>query len=125
MRGHGVTNFPDPGAGGGGLNITGTGIDPSSPAFKAARATCRKRLPGGGPPAHASEQDKERFFAISRCMRDHGVTGFPDPTTTPPANPGDYAFAEGIARDLFLLVPNTIDVDSPAFKRAAVACNLG
>jgi hypothetical protein len=58
-------------------------------------------------------------------MRDHGVTGFPDPTTSPPANPGDFGLAVGVAGDLFLLVPDTIDVHSPAFKRAAVACNLG
>jgi hypothetical protein len=64
-------------------------------------------------------------LAFSKCMRNHGVSGFPDPTTTPPANPGDYSIAEGIAGDLFLLVPNTIDVDSPAFKRTAVACKLG
>jgi hypothetical protein len=46
MREHGVTSFPDPG---GAINIAGTGINPASPAFQAARTTYRKLLPFGGP----------------------------------------------------------------------------
>jgi hypothetical protein len=125
MRSHGVTGFPDPSPGGGGLNIAGTGINPSSPAFQAAQATCKKLLPGGGPGSrHATEQQKQRLVAISECMRSHGVTGFPDPTTKPPINPRDYSIAEGIAGNLFLLVPSTINVNSPAFQQAAKACNF-
>lgn len=123
MRSHGVTAFPDPSPGGG-INI-GSSINPASPAFQAAQATCRKLLPGGGPPAHPSEQQKQQLFATSECMRSHGVSGFPDPTTrtTPPSNPQDYSIAEGIG-DLWLLVPSTINVNSPAFKQAAQACNF-
>jgi hypothetical protein len=124
MRGHGVSGFPDP-SGKGGINIAGTGVDPSSPTFEAAQTTCKRLLPGGGPPAHASEQQKQQLFAMSRCIRDHGVAGFPDPTTrtTPPSDPQDYSLAEGIA-NLWLLVPNTINVNSPAFEHAAKACNF-
>jgi len=121
MRSHGVTGFPDPSAQGG-LNIAGTGINPSSPSCEAAQATCKKLLPGGGPPAHASEQQKQHLVAISACMRSHGVTGFPDPTTTPP-NPQDYSIAEGVG-GLYLLVPSTINVNSPAFEQAAKACDF-
>jgi hypothetical protein len=63
----------------------------------------------------------------SECMRAHGVTGFPDPTTTPPANPQDYSIVDGIgglSGGLFLLVPKTINVDSPAFKQAAKTCSF-
>jgi hypothetical protein len=56
MRSNGVPNFPDPkvqsGANGGvGVQIGGSGIDPQSPAFKAAQQKCRSimGLPGGGP----------------------------------------------------------------------------
>ena len=58
------------------------------------------------------------MFATSVCMRSHGVSGFPDPTprTTPTASP--------TASDLWLLVPSTINVDSPAFTKAAKASNL-
>ena len=124
MRGHGVTGFPDPSPGGG-INIGGTGLNPASPAFEAAQATCRHLLPGGGPPAHASEQQKQQMFATSECMRSHGVSGFPDPTTrtTPPGNPSNYSLVEGIG-DLWLLVPSTINVKSPAFTQAAKACKF-
>jgi hypothetical protein len=117
MRSHRVTAFPDPQPSGG-INLGGTGINPASPAFEAAQAACRKLLPVDGPSAHASEQQKQQMFATSVCMRSHGVSGFPDPTerTTPTAPP--------TASDLWLLVPSTINVNSPAFTKAAKACNL-
>ncbi|HEY5429636.1 MAG TPA: hypothetical protein VIK04_11010 [Solirubrobacteraceae bacterium] len=44
MRTHGVPNFPDPTfPTGGGVAITGSGVNPQSPAFKQAAAAC------GGP----------------------------------------------------------------------------
>ena len=55
-------------------------------------------------------------------MRRHGVSGFSDPTTTP-SNPQNYSIALGIG-DTFLLVPKTINVNSPAFKHAAKTCNF-
>jgi hypothetical protein len=51
MRSHGVPNFPDPKASGGGLELAipkSAGIDPNSPQFKAAQQACRKLLPGQG-----------------------------------------------------------------------------
>jgi hypothetical protein len=125
MRSHGVPSFPDPSAGGG-IHITpGSGIDPAAPAFQAAQSQCAKLLPGGGPgKGHASAQVKAEMVATSRCMRAHGVSGFPDPTVSPPANPGAYSLAMG--RDgVFLAVPRTIDVNSPVFQRAASACRFG
>ncbi len=124
MRSHGVPNFPDPGSRGG-LNIGGTSINPFSPSFKAAQGTCNKLLPGGGPGSRqASEQQKEQLVAISECMRSHGVTGFPDPTTKPPTSQQGYSIMEGVASNLFLLVPSTINPNSPAFEQAAKACNF-
>lgn len=122
MRSHGVTGFPDPSAGGG-INLDGTGVNPSSPAFKAGQSICRKLLPGVGPPPHASEQQKQQLVATAGCMRSHGVSGFPDPTTTPPTNPRDYSIAEDLG-GLYLLVPSTINVNSPAFEQAAKTCNF-
>lgn len=120
MRANGVPNWPDSGQ-----IPVGSGINPSSPALQHATQVCRKLLPGGGPPAHASEQQKERLVAISGCMRGHGISGFPDPVaaTSPPRDSQDYSLAEGIG-DLWLLVPSTIDVNSPAFKQAADACEF-
>jgi hypothetical protein len=127
MRSHGVPNFPDPAAGGGIDIPQGSNINPFSPSFKAAQAQCHKLLPGGGPPRGVSEQQKEQMVRTSECMRAHGVTGFPDPTTMPPTNPQDYSIVEGIggpSGGLFLLVPKTIDVNSPVFKQAANACSF-
>lgn len=123
MRSHGVPNLPDP-SGQGGFIIPAT-VNVASPAFQAAQATCKKLMPGGGPLAHASEQQKQHLVATTQCMRSHGVPGFPDPTTraTPPTNPQDYSSAEGTG-DLWLLVPITINANSPAFQRAAKSCDF-
>jgi hypothetical protein len=125
MRSHGVPNFPDP-SGGGGINI-GANINPASPAFKAAQVICRKKLPGGGPPppsAATTAHLKTQLVAMAECMRAHGVTGFPDPTTaSPPSNPAGYAILEDDA-GVVLAIPASIGVGSPAFKQAAKACNF-
>jgi len=45
MRAHGLSNFPDPTFSGGRPGLlfrTGSGIDPSSPAFKTAQAACQQ-----------------------------------------------------------------------------------
>jgi len=65
------------------------------------------------------------MLAVSKCMRAHGVSGFPDPTVgPPPSSPQEFAIA--IGRDgVSLLLPKTIDVSSPAFKQAADTCQFG
>jgi hypothetical protein len=50
MRSHGVPGFPDPVFSGNGARLQLTpssGVDPASPAFKAAQKTCGSPLPGG------------------------------------------------------------------------------
>jgi hypothetical protein len=50
-------------------------------------------------------------------------SGFPDPTTSRPSNRADYNISD---RDgVFLAIPNSIDMRSPAFQHAAAACNFG
>jgi hypothetical protein len=128
MRAHGLTNFPDPNTTGGGINIQisqSSGINPFSPTFKAARAACHKLLPGGGPVSgHPSAQDKAQMLQISECMREHGISDFPDPTTSPPSNPMNYGAVVG-RNGVFLALPKSIDEQSPAFKQAANACKFG
>lgn len=126
MRSHGVPNFPDP-SGGGGIHISsGSGINPSSPAFTAAQAGCIKLLPGGGPGTqHPSEQNKLEMLEISECMRRHGVSGFPDPTLKLPSNPNPAAYSLLEDRGgVVLAVPSTISISSPAFQQAATACGF-
>jgi hypothetical protein len=50
MRSHGVPSFPDPVFSGNGVRLNlnpGSGINPASPAFKAAQKACGAPLPGG------------------------------------------------------------------------------
>jgi hypothetical protein len=120
MLSHGVPEFPDPSARG--ISIGSTGINPSSPAFEAAQATCNKLLPGGGPLAGASEPQKQQLFAMSKCMPAHGVSGFPDPTTgaAAPSNPQDYSIniAIGSGSDAIQLhVPTNREPLRPAATR--------
>jgi hypothetical protein len=51
MRSHGIVNFPDPTQTGNGVAIIfsqGSGIDPNSPQFQAARQACQSFSPFGG-----------------------------------------------------------------------------
>jgi hypothetical protein len=125
MRANGVPHFPDPGGGGGGFKFqlnAGAGVNPSSPAFQAAQVKCRSLLPGGGPVGgHPSAQAKAQMLAMSECMRRHGVTGFPDPTASPPSSPAGFSVVIGRG-GVFVAVPRTIDVRSPVFQKAAAAC---
>jgi hypothetical protein len=89
MRNHGVNNFPDPKVSSSQPGSTTISIDvpgtlvKSSPQFSAARHACRGLLPSpqnSGSPAqlHAREQE---MLAFARCVRSHGLTNFPDPTS--------------------------------------------
>jgi hypothetical protein len=123
MRTDGVPNFPDP-SGGGGIHLP-PGTNPFSPAFKSAQSKCKHLLPGGGPPTGPpSAKAKLQALTISECMRRHGVTGFPDPTDTPPSNPSGYSQILDLGGAV-LAVPSTIDTASPAYQAAAKACAFG
>jgi hypothetical protein len=45
MRGHGLPTYPDPAADG--LNLNGTGINPSLPQYQTAATACQSVLPAG------------------------------------------------------------------------------
>jgi hypothetical protein len=88
MRDSGVSEFPDPDASGG-LTIdgvlNGSSLDPSTPAWKQAIATCNDLQPPGftgDEEVSAEEQDVRLEFA--QCMRDNGVEDFPDPAKDAP-----------------------------------------
>jgi hypothetical protein len=130
IRAHQVPRFPDPGlsltspfSSIGGIEIPAT-INMQSPAFKAALTACAKLLPSGPRGPQASGQLIAKMRQTSQCMRQHGVSSFPDPTPTPPANPSGYSSVSG-GNDAYLVIPNTINTQSPAFKQAAKACHFG
>lgn len=116
MRSHGVPNFPDPSAGGGIHISAGSGINPVSPSFKAAQQDCQKLLPGGGPGnQHPTAEQIATARQISVCMRQHGITGFPDPTFKQPSSPAGYSILEDRG-GVILAVPSTINPQSPSFQ---------
>ena len=130
MRGHGVPDFPDPGlslhgafSSIGGIEIPPT-INMQSPAFKAAQSACGTLLPHAPSGQQASAQLVAKMRQTSRCMREHGVRDFPDPTATPPSDPAGYASVSG-GDGTYLAISNTIDTQAPAFKQAAKACDFG
>jgi len=127
MRAHGVTDFPDPSSSGG-IQLPNN-FDITSPAFRTARDTCFKLLPGHGgmPKASAAEIADARNSA--QCMREHGVTNFPDPivTTKPPyelnLNPADYSEVTA-GGGLVIALPISINPQSPAFEKAGKICGF-
>jgi hypothetical protein len=105
IRSHGVPSFPDPGG------PFPSGIK-QSPAFRSAMQTCNRLQPSGtstGKPLTGAQ----RIAALAqvRCLRNHGLPNFPDPTF--PSSGGE----------LFPAIPG-FDPESPVFKHAATACGL-
>jgi hypothetical protein len=98
MRDSGVPNFPDP-IPGGGFAFNPVGIDRGAPAVRAAQAKCQRFAPQppGGPTAGSSGPPSAQALAqlrtVARCMREHGISAFPDPQTSAPRrfNPGEYS----------------------------------
>lgn len=111
MRTHGLPAFPDPRVSASGnqvqVRISPGGLDPNSPAFKAATRACHHLLPDGGSPgAGASAKDRAQGLRFAVCMRAHGVPNFPDPDH-------DGAFE----------LPSALTPQSPAVVRAMNACH--
>ena len=82
MRAHGIKHFPDPVNGG--FSFSGVGpdrVDPSSPAFQAAKAACISIVPGLAQRSAVTAQDLAAGDKLAACMRSHGFPAFPDPTS--------------------------------------------
>ena len=124
IRSHGVPNFPDPKVSGQTVRM-GSARTIQSPAFQSAVHSCQRLLPKGppssGPP---SPQAQARMLNVSACMRQHGISGFPDPSTSPPSNSAGNSGIIG-SGGYYLAIPKSIDTNSPAFERAGAACNFG
>jgi hypothetical protein len=94
---------------------SGSGINPASRSFKAAKAACAHLLPGFA-------KAKAQMLEVSKCMRRHGVSRFPNPTLSVPSdsNAGRAVAHSGV----ILAVPSSIDLRSPTFKHAAAVCGF-
>jgi hypothetical protein len=124
IRSHGVPNFPDPKVSGQTVRM-GSARTIESPAFQSAAHSCQRLLPKGAPSSEpSSPQEQARMLEMSACMRKHGISGFPDPTTSPPSSSAGNGAIIGRG-GYFLAIPKSIDTNSLAFERAAAACNFG
>ncbi len=84
MHSHGAPDFPDPKRGPGGSLIYPVTPPPgmlSSPGYDAAFRACRKLAPRGGRTAAQFQAAVNRALKLAKCMRAHGITNYPDPTT--------------------------------------------
>jgi hypothetical protein len=126
MRANGVSHFPDPSQGSGGIGFPGglvvsnigqltvDGISFSGPALKQAEKACKTYLPGGGgPPPPMSAAEKAAALELAHCMRTHGAPSFPDPGSGP---------LHGAGGATQKLIP---DSNSPAFQHAVSVCGGG
>jgi hypothetical protein len=118
MRAHGVSGFPDPQViskpGGQAIGIHVTPTLTGSPQFKSAQSACQGIMPGPGPQSAAQQaaQDHARaqhLLAFARCVRSHGITSFPDPTSRGQIDPEMLASAG-------------VDLHAPKVIAAARAC---
>lgn len=119
MRAHGVTNFPDPSAGGG-LELNGSGVNPQSPTFQSAQTACAKFQPGGSGPPKMSASQRRAAVKFAECMRTHGEPNFPDPVLATPKG----AVAVLVLRGMEFAFQQPINPQAPAFKQAASACGV-
>jgi len=78
--------------------------------------------PGLGSTTHPSAQTMAYWRQVAQCVRQHGVSGFPDPTTS--VSPNLVGVGEVSDRDgAILAIPARIE-QSPAFMQAATTCGF-
>jgi hypothetical protein len=109
MRAHGVPNFPAPGS----PKSDVVAIAEANPKFDSAQNSCDPLLPNGSLAAPETAQQIRTKLAdqlsFARCMRDRGVSRFPDPT------------AQG-QLTVEMVEAQGIDVHSPAVLRVVQTC---
>jgi hypothetical protein len=108
MRSHGVVDFPDPSSNG---TILVGGTVSQSPQYPAADETCDKLLPNGGVPTAAQQaQGIAQLLKFSVCMRAHGISDYPDPTSN------------GIQIPIRKGMPSDLGPNNPRLQSAEKAC---
>jgi hypothetical protein len=114
MQAHGDPGFPDPKQGPGGAWLYPETPDTqkylTGPGFSAAQQACRKLQPNQQITPAEREAALKQLLQLARCMRAHGITNFPDPTT----------HGGGVG----LSIGGDIDVSSPQFQDAQKACHM-
>jgi hypothetical protein len=102
MRSHGVPNFPDPTGGGEVPKVSLQQVGVSNSQLQSAQQACKSLWPTVS--AIQQQQVRAQALRFSRCMRNHGISEFPDPDT----NGG-------------IRIPDSIE-NSPGLQAAMNAC---
>lgn len=114
MQSHGDPGFPDPKRGPGGAWLYA--VTPATqqyftgPAYNAAQKACKKLQPNQALTPAQREAAVKQLLQLARCMRAHGITDFPDPTSH-----GD---------SVGLQLGPSIDPSSSQFQAAQKACHM-
>jgi hypothetical protein len=115
MQSHGDPGFPDPKQGPGGAwlypETPQTQQYVSGPAFNAAQRSCKKLQPNQQLTPAERQAALAQLLKLSRCMRAHGITGFPDPVSN----------GQGVG---IHIDDNDFDPSSPQFLAAAKSCHM-
>ncbi|MGD0244539.1 MAG: hypothetical protein ABSB59_30030 [Streptosporangiaceae bacterium] len=110
MRSHGVPAFPDPASNGALPKASAQQLGVSDARLQAAQNACQHLLPDatsfeqqarqcltdGGCPQALVQQMLTADRAFARCMRSHGVPGWPDPTLDAEGRPSFDLIPAGI-----------------------------
>ncbi len=112
MRLHGVPEYPDPGSDGNLPKGTAQDFGVSNSQYQAAERACRHLLPNsdtrftasltqclmtGDCPHAVVQQALTEGLNFARCMRNHGVPNWPDPTVDSTGRPSFQVTAAGIS----------------------------
>jgi hypothetical protein len=112
MREHGV-DMPDPTFDGGGIKQKVPKPKLPKPKLQEAERACSKYTEEVEPPTLSEEEEQEfrdAALANARCMREHGIENFPDPTF-PGSGEAQIRAPEG-----------AFDPNDPDFKQAQEDC---
>jgi signal transduction histidine kinase len=88
-----------------------------------ARTAQPSGLPGPGATTHPSGQTMVHWREVAQCMRQHGISEFPDPATT---YPGIRPYL-GVVSDrdgAIIAIPASTNMQSPAFVQAGITCGF-
>jgi signal transduction histidine kinase len=94
----------------------------TAPAVTAAGGQPFSAFPGPGSTTHPSAQTMAHWRGVAQCMRQHGISGFPEPTTSVPRHPGFVG--ELSNRDGAILAIPAASLQSPVFTQAAGVCGF-
>jgi hypothetical protein len=109
MRSHGVDGLPSPVAAPAAFKHS---FGTTTPVYRSALGSCQRLIPGQQRSSQGSAPSRRQLdamLAFAHCLRSHGFTRFPDPTSS-----------AGITHEM--LAQAGIDLHQPGLVRAADAC---